>query len=70
MNGGVDVRMGARPRYDSVDANGYELPPLDRQVLPGAEGYGVERGQLGRYHQSRRRVKRREDDASEIWHHL
>jgi hypothetical protein len=67
----VDVRWGAR--HDSVmvaGTNGYEMPKLDRQVLPGAQGYGVGRGQLGQYHQMQQGEKRRGDDASGLWRYL
>jgi len=67
----ADFRWGAMARHDSVaDTNEYEMPTLDRKVLPGAQGSGVGRGQLGQCHQTLRREKRRGDDASGIWHHL
>jgi hypothetical protein len=64
-----EIRRGAR--HDSVaDADGYEMPSLDRQVLPGAQVYGVGRGQLGQYHQTQPREKRLGDDACGIMHDL
>lgn len=46
------------------------MTTLDRQVLPGAQGYGVGRGQLGQYHQTQQGEKRRGDAAGGIGHYL